>query len=177
MFLAIRTEPVGTLTILESFYRSRRKRYHLSGLGRYGGVRGTVTGSALHIGSRRQTGTTARLPPQKDGCNSRSLFGIPIPTASGSCNCISYGGTKKQCHLASPLVPGVYCNAITSKALHSQVEPVTLNPGIYVFEGAVRRLVTVTDIHVNGNGVTLVFTSHPRTYPNSYPNTMSAMTS
>jgi Flp pilus assembly protein TadG len=84
--------------------------------------------------------------------------GTSVPTTSSAGSCVA--SLTVYC-------PGVYASGLTLIG-----GPYTLSPGIYIMEGEFRVGPGGGGTTVNGNGVTLVFTSATPSNPSSYPSTM-----
>ena len=95
---------------------------------------------------------------QNDGTISDPYAGVSIPTTSSPGSCVA---------TANLYCPGVYPSGISLKG-----GTTTLSPGVYILEGEFKVGPGGGGTTVNGNGVTLVFTSATPSNPSSYPSPM-----
>lgn len=80
-----------------------------------------------------------------------------IPTPTPPCKTVSTSSTTVH------LTPGTYCSLAFSSPQNGSLQTVTLDPGLYVFDGG--NLSVSGNVVINGTGgVTLVFTSSGSSY-------------
>ena len=128
---------------------------------------GNITLDAASVGAAgclSKTGNVTIGPPPKaytqdDGPLSDPYATISIPTTGPPGSCTPPTGSVGN--LSPVCTPGVYPSGIS---FTGNITNLTLQPGIYILQGALTLTGNVLD--VSGNDVTLVFTSATSSYPN-----------
>jgi Flp pilus assembly protein TadG len=137
-----------------------------------GGNAALYAGSVGAAGCISVTGSSNIGPPpkaytQNDGALSDPYGTISIPTTSsaGACTATtSVPSTGKNAGVVAG--DGTLCPGVYSAGMSVKNNTVTLQPGIYILKGnSTTPALEVQNGTVNGNGVTLVFTSADGTYP------------